>query len=52
MASLLIRDVDPRPESLVALAARLFGSDNGAELDIPARDCAMDRPPPDFSADP
>jgi antitoxin FitA len=45
-------DLTPRPENLVALAARLFGSDNGAELDIPARNRVADRPPPDFAADP
>lgn len=32
--------------SLVALATRLFGPENGVEFDLPARD----RPPPDFSA--
>jgi plasmid stability protein len=39
------------PESLVALAGRLFGPSHGIALDIPARDRAHDRPPPDFSTD-
>ena len=40
-----------RPESLVALAGRLFGPRHGITLDIPARDRVHDRPPPDFSTD-
>jgi antitoxin FitA len=40
-----------RPESLVALAGRLFGSSHGITLGIPARDRAHDRQPPDFSTD-
>lgn len=37
-------------ESLVALATRLFGLEQGVELDLSARDRSQDRPPPDFSA--
>jgi len=39
-----------QPESLVALATRLFGPGHGTDLEIPARDPAQDRPPPDVAA--
>jgi len=42
---------DPAPgrDTLADLAARLFGPAHGVELDLPPRDPARDRPPPDFS---
>lgn len=36
-------------ESLADIAERLFGPGLGADLDIPPRDAAQDRSPPDFS---
>lgn len=33
---------------LLDLARRLFGPDLGLTLDLPPRDPAQDRPPPDF----
>ena len=36
-------------EPLVALAARLFGSKHGIELDIPSRGNSPGKLPPDFS---
>lgn len=44
-------DTEPQPEDLVALAHRLFGPANGIDLDLPPRDPALDRPPPDFADD-
>jgi plasmid stability protein len=35
-------------ESLVAMAQRLFGPENGIDLELPPRDWREDRPPPDF----
>lgn len=35
---------------LLALAQRLFGPEHGTALDLPARDPAENRPPPDFGA--
>ena len=36
-------------ENVVDLARRLFGPKHGADLDIPSRGSAPERPPPDFS---
>jgi antitoxin FitA len=36
-------------ENVVDLARRLFGPKRGADLDIPSRGSASERPPPDFS---
>ncbi|MFL5283626.1 MAG: hypothetical protein ACJ8AW_22215 [Rhodopila sp.] len=35
---------------LLGLARHLFGPAHGVTLDLPARDPAQDRPPPDFGA--
>jgi len=35
--------------NLADLALTLFGPERGVELDIPPRDAAQDRPPPDFA---
>jgi plasmid stability protein len=40
---------EDKPEDLVSLAERLFGSRGGIDLALPPRDRAQDRPPPDFS---
>jgi len=45
----IARQEAPPRENLVALAARLFGSAGGADLDIPPRGAAPEREPPDFS---
>jgi plasmid stability protein len=42
---------DDVPEDLVSLAERVFGSQHGAEIELPPRDRTRDRPLPDFSAD-
>jgi antitoxin FitA len=43
------RPDEPVPkESLVAMAQRLFGPENGVDLELPPRDWRTDRPPPDF----
>lgn len=41
----------PRPvgENIMAVARRLFGPANGFELDLPPRESAPERRPPDFS---
>ena len=36
-------------ENLVELALKLFGPENGVDLDLPPRNADRDRPPPDFS---
>lgn len=36
-------------ESLVAIATRIFGPQNGFDLELPSRVADRDRPPPDFS---
>lgn len=40
---------ETQAEDLVSLATRLFGPEHGVELNLPPRDAAQDRPPPDFS---
>lgn len=42
------RQQAPSRESLVDLAQRLFGCEHGADLDVPRRGSAPERPPPDF----
>jgi plasmid stability protein len=39
----------PAREGLVALSRRLFGTDHGVDLDLPARGTAPPKAPPDFS---
>jgi len=42
----------PKPkakESLADIARRLFGPEHGFDLELPPRNAALDRPPPDFS---
>jgi antitoxin FitA len=47
------RPDEPAPkESLVAVARRLFGPENGVDLELPPRDWREDRPPPDFGPEP
>jgi len=41
---------EAQPENPVAIARRLFGPGDGADLDIPPRAAEPDRAPPDFSA--
>jgi len=43
------RQEAPPRENLVTLARRLFGSEHGAEIDIPPRGAAPRSSPPDFS---
>ncbi len=38
-----------RPENIVDVARRLFGPDNGVDLDLPLRNAERERPPVDFS---
>lgn len=47
-AAVARQDAPPR-ENIAALARRLFGSADGAELDIPPRGTAPGRRPPDFA---
>ena len=37
------------PLDLISLATRLFGSENGIDLDLPPRSAELERPPPDFT---
>jgi len=40
----------PKPDlTLADLALTLFGPERGVDLEIPPRDPAQDRPPPDFA---
>jgi plasmid stability protein len=39
---------EPPEEHIVDLALRLFGPKHGIDLDIPPRDAAPERPPPDY----
>ena len=36
-------------ENIVDVARRLFGPENGIDLDLPPRSADIERPPPDFS---
>ena len=50
LRSAVARPPPPKPDlNLADLALSLFGSERGVELEIPPRDAAQDRPPPDFS---
>jgi plasmid stability protein len=57
-ARVLLRSGVARPEeastgeSLIALAQRLFGAENGVDLELAPRDWPQDRPPPDFGYEP
>ena len=45
----LARGEPAEAEGLVALARRLFGPAHGADLVLPPRGAAPERPPPDFT---
>ena len=50
LRSAVARPLPPEPDlSLADLALTFFGPEHGVELEIPPRDAAQDRPPPDFS---
>jgi plasmid stability protein len=42
-------ETEPPGEDLVSLASRLFGPENGVDLNLSPRDPTLDRPPPNFS---
>jgi len=46
---LALARTNDRGESLVELATRLFGTDQGTELELPPRSLDLERPPPDFA---
>jgi plasmid stability protein len=48
-AGLARSDSAPDRIGLPALASRLFGPTDGIDLDLPTRDPALNRPPPDFA---
>jgi antitoxin FitA len=48
-AGLARTETETPREDLVSLARRLFGPLGGVDLDLPPRDSALERPPPDFS---
>jgi antitoxin FitA len=50
LRSAVARQPSPKPDlNLADLALSLFGPERGVELEIPRRDPAQDRPPPDFA---
>jgi antitoxin FitA len=50
LRSAVARPPPPKPDlNLADLALTLFGPERGVPLEIPPRDPAQDRPPPDFS---